>query len=488
MPRLPRLDVAPTGRPDALPTERSAMTTDFSRPRRAPRTIAWLMATLTAGAGFSITSGVTPAAAQTPHADARISVDHARPVSRRPARTESPTERELGGPTQPAPDVVPVGFLEDLGHRCGPVCDCDGGHGFVTGPTLRDFEHPVVGGYPEVSCGIEASCGLESCPTCRGEPVCGTEPLYAGEPVCGADRGMPCDCDACVSAYELDRLPLLLPVLRIDWCRFDLFAGVQGYASPMNFAATDPNDAPPRDGSGSFGFYQGFNESRSLRRWLGIDLAAQFGVRATQSNLSGAEFSPETRQQVFVTGGFFRRVDYGLQYGLVVDYLNEDWYYQADLTQLRGELSWRTRRCDEFGFHFMTGLGGEQSTTTLRDPDGVSFASTVSFEPTDQYRFFYRWRLRDEGSWTAFAGWSESDQGLLGTRIDLPLTKRAGLQTGFTYLIPDDGLAPVEHRNEAWNVSLGLVFRPGGPRRGGRRYSAPLMPVADNGTFVVAPR
>ncbi len=488
------------------------MTTDLFRARRAchpirpshpirashtipaSHTIAWMLATLAAVAGFTVGLGGAAACAQPPHDDARISVDHARPVSRRPRQKKSELGRGRTGPTNPASDVVvPVGFLEDYGHQCGPVCDCDGGHGFVTGPALRDFEHPAVGGYPEVSCGIEASCGLESCPTCRGEPLCGTEPRYAGEPgfgepVCGADRGVPCDCDACVSSHELDRLPLLLPVLRVDWGRFDLFAGVQGYASPMNFAAADPDNAAAGNGSGSFGFYQGFNEGRSLRHWLGIDLAAQFGVRATQANLSGAEFSPETRQQVFVTGGFFRRVDYGLQYGLVVDYLNEDWYYQADLTQLRGELNWRTRRCDEFGFQFMTGLGGEESATTLRDPNGDSFSSTASFEPTNQYRFFYRWRLRDEGSWTAFAGWSESDQGLLGTRIDLPLTKRAGLQTGFTYLIPDDSLAPVEHRNEAWNVSLGLVFRPGGPRRGGRRYSAPLMPVADNGTFVVDPR
>ena len=335
---------------------------------------------------------------------------------------------------------------------------------------------------------MEASCGLESCSTCRGEPLFGSDVSLLGEVACGADGGFPCDCDGCVAACEFDRLPLCLPLLRVNWCRFDFFAGVQGYTGPMNLVAADGGNDAVRSGTGSFGFYQGFNEGRSLRRFLGIDLAAQFGLRATQSNLSGTEFTNDTRQQVFVTGGFFRRVDYGLQYGVVVDYLNEDWYFQADLTQLRGELSWRTRRCDEFGFQFMTDLGGEQSATLLRDVTGNRIRSTASFEATDQYRFFYRWRLRDEGSWSVFGGWSEDKHGLLGTQIDLPLMQQVALQTGFTYLVPDDALGQVDHRSEAWNVSLGLVLRPGGPRRGVQRYSTPLLSVADNGTFVLRRR
>lgn len=475
---------------------------------------------------------VTPAAAERPEtleAD-RVVTEHAMPVARQtgravvrrdtrqgssnPRRAQAsrprPTNRlrspvaqaahgqVLADPPQPPLDgslasssgrgsvTRQVGFLEDYGHQCGPVCDCDGD---TSGEIVCGVE-PFCGtevvepgyGYEPV-CGMEPGCGLESCAQCRSEPFCGSESLVVSGPSCGGERPADCSCDACASACEIDRLPLFLPVLRVNWCRFDFFAGVNGFKGPMNFAATDADDPNDRTGSGSFGFYQGFNEGRSLGRWLGVDLAAQLGLRATQSNLSGAEFTDETHHQIFLTGGFFRRVDYGLQYGLVVDYLNEDWYFQGDLTQLRGELSWRTRACHEFGFQFMAGNGSDSSSTTVRDASGALVRSSVSFEPTDQYRFFFRTPLRNRGSWSVFGGWTDNDQGLLGTNLDLPLLQRLGLQTGFTYLIPDE-LGRVEHRSEAWNVSLGLVFRPGGPRPK-NRYARPLFNVADNGTFLV---
>ncbi len=444
----------------------------------------WLSASLTTCCLLVAASpGMAQQAPADRHAEDRISVDHARPVSNRPSTTERSRggkvsagrdrgEAQIGGaPDLQSPAILPVGFLEDvgqLGHDCGPVCDCDAFHGGPAAPGSGSgyINEPAGGidwgesphGYEPI-CGSEASCGLETCAQCRG----------------GSARGV-------------DGVPLFLPILRVDWSRFDLFAGVQGYTGPMNSVAAEGQEDPIRSGSGSFGFYQGFNQGRSLRHWLGLDLAAQIGVRTTQSNLSGSEFTDDTRQQVFLTGGFFRRVDRGLQYGLVVDYLNEDWYHQADVTQLRGELSWRTRRCDEFGFQFMTGLGGERSTTFFQDPDGLRSISSAFIESTNHYRFFYRWRLPGEGAWSAFGGWSEADQGVLGTQIDLPLVKQVALQTGFAYFAPDDALGSEEHRSEAWNVSLGLVFRPGGPRRGTQRYSTPLLPVADNGTFVLRRR
>lgn len=440
------------------------------------------------------------------HADDRVVIEHARPVSGgaaqagppvHPARAlETPTRHDRDGDPSIGGEVMQVGFLEDVGHRCSPVCGCD--HPVVSGPVPRGGFLPhrrsVVG---DPVCGLEVECGVE--PFGGIEPGCGSGPGWAIhgstsvhpgiiEPLCGADSGLPCDCDSCRSACDWDRFPLFLPVLRVNWQRMELFAGSQGYTGPMNFASAVGGNGQIASDSGSFGFYQGINEGRSLHNWFGIDLAAQLGVRATQSNLSGAEFTRDKRQQVFLTAGFFRRVDYGLQYGLVVDYLNEDWHYQADLTQLRGELSWRMRNCDEFGFQFMTGLGGERSDVFLRDVDGTAITSSVFVEPINHYRFFYRWRLPGDGSWTSFGGWSESSHGIFGSQVDIPVSDRISLQTAATYWSPGSGLGAAEHRDEAWSVSTGIVFRPGGPRRGAARYSAPLLPVADNGTFVVGPR
>ena len=111
-------------------------------------------------------------------------------------------------------------------------------------------------------------------PGCGMEVGCGMEPM------------VDCGCDACAGPIVNDCYPLFLPILRINWCRYDFFAGVQSFKGPMNFANVNGADGD-RVGSGSFGFYEGFNEGRSLKRWLGWDLAGQFGVRATQSNLSG---------------------------------------------------------------------------------------------------------------------------------------------------------------------------------------------------------
>ena len=65
----------------------------------------------------------------------------------------------------------------------------------------------------------------------------------------------------------------------------------------------------------------------------------QVGYRGVSSHYSGASFAEDSRDQGFLTAGLFRRVDWGLQGGAVVDILFDDWYYNSlTLTQLRGEL------------------------------------------------------------------------------------------------------------------------------------------------------
>lgn len=389
-------------------------------------------------------------------------------------------------------NVAQVGFFDSgCNGSCGPVCDCDS-----AGPSCGS----------EPACGFEPGCGIghamemmsPSCDCgysdCDGgcEVACGAEGVFDGHgfggPSCAmesmtCDGSASCGCDACGSC-DVDRIPFFLPMLRINWCRFDFFAGVQGFQGPMNFASTSATDPNVRSGSGSFGFYEGLNEGRSLKKWLGWDLSAQLGLRATQSNLIGSEFTNESRQQVFVTGGLFRRVDYGLQYGGVIDYLNDDWWFQADVTQFRGELSWKTRGCHVFGFQTMQSMGGESSDSFVQQADGTTFQSRVAFEPVDQYRIFYRRMLNGSGNWSAFGGWTEDDDGLLGANLNLPLKRNIVLATSATFLIPNEGALSDGHREEAWNISMGLVYRPGGPKGCGR-YCRPLFDVADNGTFIV---
>jgi len=327
----------------------------------------------------------------------------------------------------------------------------------------------------EPVCGVEPGCGFETlgCDTgCYGGPTCGCEACVGG---------YGCDGYGCDSACEVDCFPLFLPILRIDWNRFAFFFGTQAFQNPLNYAAIDAA-GQPRAGAGSFGFHQGFNEGRNLRPWLGADLSAQFGLRATQNNTHGEEFTTNQRNQIFLTGGLFRRVDYGLQYGVVLDYLNEDWYYSTELLQLRGELSWKASACHEFGFHWMAGVSDDTVGTTVTDGLGATFNGTENLEASDQYRAFYRRLIGPVGSWTSFIGGTDNEHFIMGSEVDIPLRDCWSMQAGSTYFSPGDEATLSQNESAGWNIALSLVFRPG-MHHPASRYRNPMFQVADNGSF-----
>jgi hypothetical protein len=262
----------------------------------------------------------------------------------------------------------------------------------------------------------------------------------------------------------------LVPCCTVSPGNLEVFAGVEGFTGPAN-----------RGGSASFGFNEGVNWAVPIAS-LNC-LGGQIGFRATHSSLSGAAFTNEIRNQVFVTGGLFRRVDVGLQVGLVVDYLSDDWYRDADLVQLRGELSWVTCGTRDFGFWFTAG------TQTSAEPSPYSSSHIETWESTDLYAFFYREQFGEcrPGEARLYAGFSGQSDGLIGADARLPLTDRWALETGFAYLVPkqckgSSGIVNVGHAQESWNVGINLVWYPGRSRD---PYYRPLFPVADNGSFMV---
>ncbi len=268
-------------------------------------------------------------------------------------------------------------------------------------------------------------------------------------------------CGACGQcAYTACCLPFSRGNLQI-------FGGVQGFTGPANRS----------DGSGSFGFHEGLNWGTPLPGFGA--LAGQVGFRATQSNLSGAGFTDSTRQQGFLTAGLFRRVDVGLQGGVVVDYMSESWYRDTDLTNVRGELSWVFNGCQDLGFWF--------TKSTKSSFDGV-LAET--WEPTDLFAFFARQKFGSCGDGEArlSAGWSNRSDGYLAVDTLLPLTGSLSMEANFAYLIPEQGKGTGfagGHAHESWNVGIGLVWYPGRCMSGTNSYYRPLLRVADNGVFMV---
>jgi hypothetical protein len=256
----------------------------------------------------------------------------------------------------------------------------------------------------------------------------------------------------------------------------EFFGGVQGFTGPAN-----------RGGSGSFGFHEGFNWGLPICGCL----AGQWGANWTQSNFDGNYLTPDTRNQTFVTGGLFRRMDWGFQGGLVVDYLHDGWDYSADLVQLRGELSWLWCERNEIGFWFTHGVNDANNLSmTLpvqRTPAGVNFATgRANLEVNDLYAFFFRRQFVSYGQGRLFGGFTGHSQGLVGGDATLPLNANWSLRSSFIYVTPggEDTAADPRFARESWNVAISLVWTPCPRSACGQNYLRPLFNVADNGSFL----
>lgn len=267
----------------------------------------------------------------------------------------------------------------------------------------------------------------------------------------------------------------------------EYFGGATAFQNPL---FTEPGqDLPINENNlasdSSFGFYGGFNLGIPLCRLSCGYLSGQFGIRSVNTNFNGNEFTSEERRQTFVTAGLYRRVDYGLQFGVVADILHEEWFTESDLVQIRTDLGWVYQGGHTLGFRYATGVQDEFTDGTFNGNEFFDFFQTTD----DNYRFYYR-HMAPWGGWgEAFVGWGEASQTIIGIDVDLPVTDFVSFQSGFTAYLNDD-LVPASgnfeggNLNEAWNLFVGISFKPQG-RRWYRSYDRPLFSVADNGTMLV---
>lgn len=284
-------------------------------------------------------------------------------------------------------------------------------------------------------------------------------------------------CDSCGMANQCCCNPA---GFLFDWKRADLWMGVASFTGESNFLTTGSDtDAQV---AGNFGFQEGFNFGSRMPSLLGGQVGAQLGMRFTQSQFDGTSAGMDSRTQTFITAGLFRRVDYGFQGGLVVDYLHDDWVYQADLLQLRGELSFLFSPCHDFGFRFTDNQQTDDTTASIR---GRTTPLPIQLETLNNYRFFYRYRFSERGRGVAElqAGFTEDEGTILGVDLKTPLQNQLGLQTSATYLIPPSDASDAYTR-EGWNIGLAIVWTPGRVFGTGRDYYRPLFDVADNGSML----
>ncbi len=284
-------------------------------------------------------------------------------------------------------------------------------------------------------------------------------------------------CDSCGNS---DVCCCLSTGFLFDWSRAEIWIGTTGFTLPGSILTTANNSTGAIEGS--FGFQEGFNFGNRLPSLLCGQVGSQLGARFIQAQLDGSEAGADRRNQAFVTGGLFRRVDYGLQCGLVVDYLHDDWIYKADLLQLRGELSYLLSPCHELGFRFTDSQ--QIDNTSYRLPN-QSASTDISLTTLNTYSGFYRIRMGEQARSQAElqAGWTEDSGTILGLNLQTPLQHQVGLATNATYLIPSNDISP-SYASEGWNISVALVWTPGRTFGMARDYYRPLFDVASNGSMI----
>ncbi len=259
-----------------------------------------------------------------------------------------------------------------------------------------------------------------------------------------------------------------------------MWLGTTSFTGEGSFLTTGSNTAGQV--GGSFGFQEGFNFGSRLPSVAGGQVGAQLGMRFTHTQIDGTYAGIDSRTQTFITAGLFRRVDYGFQGGLVVDYLHDDWVYQADLLQLRGEVSFLFSPCHDFGFRFTDSQQTDDTTATIT---GLATPVDLRLSAMNTYRFFYRCRFGDCGRVAAEvqAGFTEESSAVLGIDLSAPLQHQVGLHASATYLLPPSE-ASDPYSREGWNLGIAMVWTPGRLFGSQRDYYRPLLAVADNGSLL----
>lgn len=305
-------------------------------------------------------------------------------------------------------------------------------------------------------------------PNTQGNPIV-QDPIIEDEMI--FDDGMIIDDGA---FFEEPVGPAYPTYQLVSFADMEYFVGVQGFKGVPNLGE-----------SGSFGFNEGINWGFPMPILPLLSLSGQVGARFTQSDFYGANLTADSHSQTFLTGGISRRVDYGFQMGVAVDYLNDNWYYDGSFVQLRSEIGFVGGYGNLFGFRACNGLQDDAPGVSA-GLASIGFGAITNFEPIDTYRFFYRqqWDQVRGGHIEASGGFTENGDGLFGAEFMIPIAERWALTSNVNCLLPSTSVTSLAQIDESWNVGMGLTWYPKGLSTWSRLYHRPLFNVADNGSFM----
>jgi len=258
------------------------------------------------------------------------------------------------------------------------------------------------------------------------------------------------------------------------WQDLGVFFGPQAFKGP-----------PDQGRNGNFGLHYGLNLGGPLAPSHGIGY--QVGFQFVNSNFDGdsvVSTTTDSRDQSFVTAGIFRRAKpdadqyFGWQWGLVGDWLRDDFYADVQLAQIRFETGLVGRSGDEIGF--WTAFGNDSDTAVFQNQQ-VDLQSQIS-----QYAFYYRRRFAGGNEGRLWVGFTDGSDTLFGGDVRFALSNVTAIEALFNYLNPNEGSGQSGQNQEAWGLGVNVVFYLGGTaQRSSNSPYRPLFGVADNATFLV---
>jgi hypothetical protein len=286
-----------------------------------------------------------------------------------------------------------------------------------------------------------------------------------GLPAPDDDEGCPCDSDCCAQAG----------LLRQGWSTVSMFSTVDAFKGPMDLDNLN----------GNFGLRFGVNGAIPVSRLMGLGI--QGGTSAVLSDFHGTAFTRnESRTQQFITVGLFQRVPIGaggVGWGFAYDWLNDDYYDVFHFGQWRVKFAVELSPWNEVGGwatihdHGDSGIAG--------DPQ-IGFLN-VHFKPLCQGNFYWRHTWLNDISTTGWLGVAEEPgEMIFGADGRVPIGNRIALVSSFQYILPSARGGFLGQSEEFWNVSVGIELVTCGLRqRCTPNRFAPLLPVADNSSFVL---
>jgi len=268
-----------------------------------------------------------------------------------------------------------------------------------------------------------------------------------------------------VEAVELDAIAGTYEEGLCD--NLSLSATFEAFKGPM--ALGDLND--------NCGVRLGVNWGYPL--WDECGLGVQLGTAAMFANFNGREFAgDDDRFQSFTTAGLFQRHN-GFHWALAHDFLLDDYDLRYNLHQWRGQIGCEVTPNDEVGIWAATADNGDRDDLFLPGPRGVGAAPVVVEEhrdPITQGNLFWRHLWGHDTATRVWVGVADGHGGcVVGGDARAPLGDMIALVAEASLL-----------SDEIWSLSIGIAVYPSRTSRQANynRY-APLLPVANNGTFAV---